>query len=174
MSSPALPSHYLAIAEVAQVLRVSKMTVYRLVHAHTLAAMRFGNSLPYPRRRHQRVRQEGRQIPKTTPRAARGTIPRQKAVLGPYASFVRSVMLSSMAFFLEYATDHGAGRCVVEGTNLSDAMEKARRALQGLDCISAVLRHTPDPHSPFGEGSILAAYTMAEGWNIQKSAPEKE
>ncbi len=48
MSSPTLPSHYLTIAEVAQVLRVSKMTVYRLVHAHTLAAMQFGKSYRIP------------------------------------------------------------------------------------------------------------------------------
>ncbi|WP_258061809.1 helix-turn-helix domain-containing protein [Arthrobacter sp. ZGTC412] len=38
----------MTIAEVAQVLRVSKMTVYRLVHAHALAAMRFGNSYRIP------------------------------------------------------------------------------------------------------------------------------
>lgn len=48
MSIPTLPSHYLTIAEVAQVPRVSKMTVYRLVHAHALAAMRFGNFYRIP------------------------------------------------------------------------------------------------------------------------------
>jgi hypothetical protein len=63
---------------------------------------------------------------------------------------------------------------VVEGTGFSVAMAKARRALQGLDCIRAALRHSPDTHSPFGEGSILAAYTVAEDWNIQEAAPEEE
>jgi hypothetical protein len=77
-----------------------------------------------------------------------------------------------MAFFLEYATGHGAGRCVVEGTSFSDAMATARSALHGLECIRAALRHTPDPHSPFGEGSLLAAYTLAEGWNIHEAAQE--
>ncbi|MBT2588375.1 helix-turn-helix domain-containing protein [Arthrobacter sp. ISL-95] len=44
MSIADVPSHYLTIAEVAAVLRVSKMTVYRLVRAHALASVRFGNS----------------------------------------------------------------------------------------------------------------------------------
>ena len=35
---------YLTIAEVAASLRVSRMTVYRLVRAHTLAAIRVGKS----------------------------------------------------------------------------------------------------------------------------------
>ena len=39
-----VPSPYLTIAEVAEGLRVSKMTVYRLVRANTLAAVRFGKS----------------------------------------------------------------------------------------------------------------------------------
>lgn len=39
-----VPTPYLTIAEVAESLRVSKMTVYRLVRAHALAAMRFGKS----------------------------------------------------------------------------------------------------------------------------------
>jgi excisionase family DNA binding protein len=42
------PSRYLTIAEVAEVLRVSKMTVYRLVQAHTLAYVRFGKSYRIP------------------------------------------------------------------------------------------------------------------------------
>ncbi len=48
MSSPTLPSHYLTIAEVAQVLRVSKMTVYRLVHSGEMPAVRFGRSYRVP------------------------------------------------------------------------------------------------------------------------------
>lgn len=41
-------SHYLTVAEVAAVLRISKMTVYRLVRAQTLASVRFGNSYRVP------------------------------------------------------------------------------------------------------------------------------
>jgi excisionase family DNA binding protein len=48
MSIANLPSRYLTIAEVAEVLRVSKMTVYRLVQAHALASVRFGNSYRVP------------------------------------------------------------------------------------------------------------------------------
>jgi excisionase family DNA binding protein len=39
---------FLTIAEVALVLRVSKMTVYRLVHAEELAAIRVGRSYRVP------------------------------------------------------------------------------------------------------------------------------
>ena len=42
LASVAAP--YLTIAEVAAGLRVSRMTVYRLVRAHALAAVRFGKS----------------------------------------------------------------------------------------------------------------------------------
>ena len=48
MSIANLPSHYLTIAEVAEAMRVSKMTVYRLVQAHALASVRFGNSYRIP------------------------------------------------------------------------------------------------------------------------------
>jgi excisionase family DNA binding protein len=48
MSIANVPSHYLTIAEVATMLRVSKMTVYRLVRAHALASVRFGNSYRIP------------------------------------------------------------------------------------------------------------------------------
>jgi len=44
MSIANLPGRYLTIAEVADIMRISKMTVYRLVHAHELASLRFGNS----------------------------------------------------------------------------------------------------------------------------------
>lgn len=37
-------TEYLTIAEVAENLRVSRMTVYRLVRANTLAAVRIGKS----------------------------------------------------------------------------------------------------------------------------------
>jgi excisionase family DNA binding protein len=39
---------YLTVAEVADVMRVSKMTVYRLVHAGDLPAIRFGRSFRVP------------------------------------------------------------------------------------------------------------------------------
>ncbi|GAB6901138.1 hypothetical protein JCM9957A_42280 [Kineosporia succinea] len=41
---------FLTVAEVAGIMRVSKMTVYRLVHAGELAAMRVGRSYRVPER----------------------------------------------------------------------------------------------------------------------------
>ena len=39
---------FLTVAEVATIMRVSKMTVYRLVHAGTLPAVRVGRSFRVP------------------------------------------------------------------------------------------------------------------------------
>jgi len=39
---------FLTVAEVAQLMRVSKMTVYRLVHSGELPAVRFGRSFRIP------------------------------------------------------------------------------------------------------------------------------
>jgi excisionase family DNA binding protein len=39
---------FLTVAEVAAMMRVSKMTVYRLVHAGDLPAVRFGRSYRVP------------------------------------------------------------------------------------------------------------------------------
>ena len=39
---------FLTVAEVATVMRVSKMTVYRLVHSGELPAVRFGRSYRVP------------------------------------------------------------------------------------------------------------------------------
>jgi excisionase family DNA binding protein len=39
---------FLTVAEVASVMRVSKMTVYRLVHSGELPAVRFGRSFRVP------------------------------------------------------------------------------------------------------------------------------
>jgi excisionase family DNA binding protein len=39
---------FLTVAEVATVMRVSKMTVYRLVHAGTLPAIQVGRSFRIP------------------------------------------------------------------------------------------------------------------------------
>ena len=44
-----LDPKFLTVAEVAEVMRVSKMTVYRLVHAGTLPAVRVGRSYRVPR-----------------------------------------------------------------------------------------------------------------------------
>ena len=41
---------FLTVAEVADILRVSKMTVYRLVHAGELPAVRVGRSFRVPER----------------------------------------------------------------------------------------------------------------------------
>ncbi|WP_344264083.1 helix-turn-helix domain-containing protein [Streptomyces sodiiphilus] len=41
---------FLTVAEVAAVMRVSKMTVYRLVHAGHLPAIRVGRSFRVPER----------------------------------------------------------------------------------------------------------------------------
>lgn len=39
---------FLTVAEVADTMRVSKMTVYRLIHAGELPAIRFGHSFRVP------------------------------------------------------------------------------------------------------------------------------
>lgn len=41
---------FLKVSEVAALLRVSKMSVYRLIHAGDLEAVRFGRSFRVPRR----------------------------------------------------------------------------------------------------------------------------
>ncbi|MBA3524071.1 MAG: helix-turn-helix domain-containing protein [Geodermatophilaceae bacterium] len=41
---------FLTVAEVASLMRVSKMTVYRLVHSGELAAVRVGRSFRVPER----------------------------------------------------------------------------------------------------------------------------
>jgi excisionase family DNA binding protein len=48
MSIANLPTAYLTIAEVAAAMRLSRMTVYRMVRAGTLAADRFGKSYRVP------------------------------------------------------------------------------------------------------------------------------
>lgn len=42
------PDHFLTVAEVAAMMRVSKMTVYRLVHSGELPAVRVGRSFRVP------------------------------------------------------------------------------------------------------------------------------
>jgi excisionase family DNA binding protein len=48
MGAANVSSHFLTIAEVAAAMRVSKMTVYRLVKAHAIAAVRVGRSFRVP------------------------------------------------------------------------------------------------------------------------------
>ena len=48
MTSQAPRVQFLTVAEVADVMRVSKMTVYRLVHAGELPAVRVGKSFRVP------------------------------------------------------------------------------------------------------------------------------
>lgn len=45
---PADRPAYLTIAEVADIMRVSRMTVYRLVKSQAIAAVRFGRSYRIP------------------------------------------------------------------------------------------------------------------------------
>lgn len=48
MSIAHVPNQYMTVAEVAKILRVSNMTVYRLVKARALASVRFGKSYRIP------------------------------------------------------------------------------------------------------------------------------
>ena len=47
---PAVRAQFLTVAEVAALMRVSKMTVYRLVHGGDLPAVRVGRSFRVPER----------------------------------------------------------------------------------------------------------------------------
>ena len=46
--TPLSDVRFLTVAEVASIMRVSKMTVYRLVHSGELPAARFGRSYRVP------------------------------------------------------------------------------------------------------------------------------
>lgn len=48
MASDLSDVKFLTVAEVADMMRVSKMTVYRLVHSGELPAIRFGRSFRVP------------------------------------------------------------------------------------------------------------------------------
>ncbi len=50
MASNLSEVRFLTVAEVAAVMRVSKMTVYRLVHSGELASVRVGKSFRVPER----------------------------------------------------------------------------------------------------------------------------
>jgi excisionase family DNA binding protein len=71
MSIANLPAAYLTIAEVAAALRLSRMTVYRMVRAGTLAADRFGKSYRVPESAvEEYIRRAG--APATAPEALSG------------------------------------------------------------------------------------------------------
>ena len=59
MASDLSEVRFLTVAEVADMMRVSKMTVYRLVHSGELPAIRFGRSFR-DRHAHRRQRLGGR------------------------------------------------------------------------------------------------------------------
>jgi excisionase family DNA binding protein len=50
---------FLTVAEVAALMRVSTMTVYRMVHAGSLPAIRFGRSFRIPETAVEQVLQQG-------------------------------------------------------------------------------------------------------------------
>lgn len=58
---------FLTVAEVASIMRVSKMTVYRLVHSGELSAMRVGRSYRVPERAvHEYLRESYLDTPAST------------------------------------------------------------------------------------------------------------
>jgi len=71
-----------------------------------------------------------------------------------------------MPYFLEYVTSHTVGRAAINGGTPHEALAYAQRALMGLPCISAVLRHASAGSRVFGEGQALAGFTAAQGWRI--------
>lgn len=54
---------FLTVAEIAAVLRVSKMTVYRLVHSGQLPAVRVGRSFRVPHEAVQEYLRRGSVVP---------------------------------------------------------------------------------------------------------------
>ena len=48
MTSPLSQMRFLTVTEVAEVMRVSTMTVYRMVHSGEVPAIRFGRSFRIP------------------------------------------------------------------------------------------------------------------------------
>lgn len=77
-----------------------------------------------------------------------------------------------MPYFVEYTSGAGAGRFVVEGPDFSSVLEKAKKALRGLDCLRAVLRFSSGPQSTFGHGPIRAVFTQQEGWRVEERRAE--
>ena len=71
-----------------------------------------------------------------------------------------------MPYFLEYVTTHTVGRAAVAGGTLHEALAYAQKALRGLPCISAVLRHASADSRLYGEGPALAGFTAEQGWRL--------
>ncbi|HET7138665.1 MAG TPA: hypothetical protein VFI36_00770 [Arthrobacter sp.] len=71
-----------------------------------------------------------------------------------------------MPYVLEYVADQAAGRSLIWCAHFDDALNRAKDALRGLQCTSAVLQHAPASTAAFGEGSVLATYTPDDGWRV--------
>lgn len=80
-------------------------------------------------------------------------------------------MLLPMSYVVEYVTVQAVGRSVLSCMSVGDALIRAEDALQGLTCSSAVLRHTLESSTAFGEGSVVAVYSAAEGWRMHQGRP---
>ncbi len=72
-----------------------------------------------------------------------------------------------MPYFLRYETGASAGCFTVGGADAGDALAKAQVAMNGLDCVSALLLFASEPDDVFGEGLVLGTYTAADGWRVQ-------
>jgi excisionase family DNA binding protein len=68
MAQPSAP-RFLTVAEVAQLARVSRMTVYRMVHAGDLPAIRVGKSFRVPEAAVEEMLSEGLPLPESTAEA---------------------------------------------------------------------------------------------------------
>lgn len=64
-------TRFMTVNEVAELLRVSRMTVYRMVHAGELPAVRFGRSYRVPEAAVQQLLEHGA-VEGDAPRAANG------------------------------------------------------------------------------------------------------
>ncbi|WP_320538088.1 hypothetical protein [Pseudarthrobacter sp. IC2-21] len=71
-----------------------------------------------------------------------------------------------MPYFIEYVAVRAVGRSRIHGVSPSDALTTVKLALRGLPCTSVILRETLSSNPAFGEGSVLATYSPAEGWKI--------
>ena len=88
----------------------------------------------------------------------------KKTASAPSAHPRKPGALPAEPFFLEYATKGSLGWFIVKAANISEAVDKATGAMQGLKCTSAALRQAPDRRAGFGQGTVLALYTPAKGW----------
>lgn len=92
---------------------------------------------------------------------------------GLYDGVPLCAKLRFMPYFLEYVTSHTVSRAAINGSTLHEALVHAQKALMGLPCIIAVLRHASADSRVFGEGAALAGFTAAQGWRIQgRSRPQ--